>query len=133
LFWWRRLQVAPLSIKIAVWALIVQGAGAFLYGAAALATGTDPLGATAILGFSLYAIVALSRSSRWPLAILVVAYGAGYAAWAVAGYGSIALVSHGLAEAFVLGLLVLPHWRRLSWLPFGDEPPEDPRPEDLFD
>jgi hypothetical protein len=136
-YWWRRLRTAPLSIKIAVAAFGLWGAVA-LFGVALEALQLSEDGNprlliwAAQLSLCAYVIIGTARMSRLPIAVLAVVLAAELFDQVIAGR-LLRLLGVQLVAFIGFVALVTPHWRGMSWRPFGEEPPIEPRLEDLFD
>ena len=133
-YWWLRLRKNPLGIKLAVAVFGLQTAAwtiIFLHHILALTWASLP-GAMAQAALGVYGVVATSRLGRWPLAIMVSAYGIGFVAVHLGVPQSPAELFWGLVETGLIAFFAFPHWRRMNWLPFGEEPPDEPRIEDHF-
>jgi hypothetical protein len=118
------LLIAAGQIAAVIWMLTVLAP----FGAQKYAFGRNALCAA----FAIYQAAALSQLSRWPVVAQLVAPIAGFLVLVVAGGREPQPVSAlGLLlewAPFGLSLaLILPHWRKMSWGPFGRpyRPPED--------
>jgi hypothetical protein len=122
-----RLHPTPLSVKIlvVVWSLI--GLLQLETNSRIPASGITPwwlITLVAALGFVSYQAIALWRLSRWPIVLQSISFGlvlqnryqAGFD-WR-AHYPRLGIFVFVIPTALYFAL-VLPHWRKMNWGPFG--------------